>query len=306
MPVCRPLGGGQFGKAAKCSPVSVHLLRVFETLHEKLSLSQLSSFRKLGDRYFAGLLQRTEIISAKHLVRRVRETGALCWWSERHRSPDPRQQKVAPPGFQTPWPGTALGQDSADQSCLCQRPAPRPHSAARLRPRRPEAQRPGELRFPRKEASRLVEPAQQVCCGRASRDPYPELPPGLREPRGKGPSPRRVDGLQGSCPKSLAASVSVATRYARSSGRGASSAAQPAAASRSAPKVEGLSRELGASTPWCRRGGTVAVLQFPGWSPRVPIPQPPPLKSGPRVSPASPGSGAGSQTHATQLSPFLP
>lgn len=37
---------------------SVHLLIVFETLHEKLSPSQFSSFGKLGDHYLAGLLQR--------------------------------------------------------------------------------------------------------------------------------------------------------------------------------------------------------------------------------------------------------
>ena len=77
-PVCRPWAAASFVRPPSVDQtVSVHLLMVFETLREKLSLSQFSSFAKLGDHYLAGLLQRTEMVYAKRLVRRVRERGAV-------------------------------------------------------------------------------------------------------------------------------------------------------------------------------------------------------------------------------------
>lgn len=209
-------------------------------------------------------------------------------------SPDPRQQKVTRPGL-----ASDRSSGRTVQTSPLSAGAPPPFRRA-APPPPPRSTAAGGTQIPPQGS---FQPGGAGSTGmlRAGRPgSCPRAAPRAPGAAGKGiEPPKSRQGLQGNCPKSRAALVSVATRYTPSSGAGASSAAQPAAVSPSAPKVEDLSRELGASTPWCRRGGTVAVPQFPGWSPRVPIPQPPPLKLGPRVSPTSPGSGAGSQTHAT-------
>lgn len=182
-------------------------------------------------------------------------------------------------------------------------PPPRPRPAPPLPPGSTAAPGtqipPGTLPAPRSRLNRYA-------AGGPPGILTPSCPPGLREPRGKGRKPRPIDRGCRELPEVLRG-VGLRGDARHAELRPARKlAAQPAAASRSAPTGERLSRELGASTPWCRRGGRVAVPQFPGWSPRVPVPQPPPSKPRPRVSPASSGSGAGSQLHATQLSPFLP
>lgn len=146
-PLCRPWATASFVRSPSVDQtVSVHFLIVFETLREKLSLSQFSSFGKLGDHYLAGLLQRTEMVYAKRLVRRVRERGAVSLlWSDGHNSPNLRQQQVARPALQIPWPRTAL-RGGLWRPVLWLL-APRPRSPSRLRPGRPEALLPGEPRL---------------------------------------------------------------------------------------------------------------------------------------------------------------
>ncbi|KAF6376386.1 hypothetical protein mRhiFer1_009579 [Rhinolophus ferrumequinum] len=97
--------------------------------------------------------------------------------------------------------------------------------------------------------------------------PYPELFPGLREPRGKGshfrgdPEGRgAVSGHGRVCHHGNA----LRAQLSRSS-------ASPAA-SRSVPQGEEFPPKPGAFTTWCHLCGRVAVTQFPHWCPRVPAP----------------------------------
>lgn len=97
--------------------------------------------------------------------------------------------------------------------------------------------------------------------------PYPELFPGLRERRGKGPhfrgdpegggavsGPGRV-GLHGNA---------LRAQLSRSCAR--------SAAFRSVPQGEEFPPKSGAFSTWCHLCGRVAVTQCPHWCPRVPAP----------------------------------
>lgn len=135
---------------------------------------------------------------AKHLAHRKQEREAVCLLSAMHRSLDLRQREEA-----VTCPNS-LASDLSSWWTVWTGPLAAPPAFPRAAPPRPPggAAAPG-TRIQPGRLSRPAEPAEQVCCGHAALGPYPEPPPGLREPRGKGWSPAGGTGAAGTRSPSL-------------------------------------------------------------------------------------------------------